>query len=337
MSPYFLYAMKTVGLTYDLKTDYQFKEGDPQDANAEFDHPSTVEVISNAIAACGFKVKRIGNAANLLEQLGSLDVDIVFNISEGLYGRNRESQVPILLEMAGIPFVGSDALTLGITLDKIVAKKIFISEGIPTPRFLEIKNIESLKDADHMQFPMIVKPRFEGSSKGLTESSRVEDMSSLKRQAGMIIDSYKQPALVEEFIAGQEFTVAVIENDPPQVLPVVQVEIDGEVELNDKFYTFARISSDRLKYICPAKIPKDLSKKISDIALAVYNAVDCRDFGRVDFRTDSKGNPYVLEINPLPCLSTEDVFMLIANNMGITYEQMVGKILNSALKRHRLI
>jgi D-alanine-D-alanine ligase len=104
--------MKTVGLTYDLKTDYKFKEGDPVDANAEFDSPSTVDVIADAIAANGFKVKKIGNANNLLEKMDNLGVDIVFNISEGLTGRNRESQVPILLEMAGIPFVGADALTL---------------------------------------------------------------------------------------------------------------------------------------------------------------------------------------------------------------------------------
>ncbi len=115
--------MKTVGLTYDLKTDYEFKAGDPPDANAEFDHPSTIGVIANAIKSQGFKVKKIGNAANLLEKMNSLEVDIVFNISEGISGRNRESQVPILLEMAGIPFVGADAMTLSLTLDKIMAKR----------------------------------------------------------------------------------------------------------------------------------------------------------------------------------------------------------------------
>ena len=154
--------MKTVGLTYDLKTDYTFKKDDPPDANAEFDHPSTVDVIAKAIESNGFKVERIGNVSNLLEKIDSLKVDIVFNISEGLSGRNRESQVPILLEMANIPFVGADALTLGLTLDKIIAKKIFIAEKIPTPKFFEVKTTEALKDTDHLKFPLIVKPRFEG-------------------------------------------------------------------------------------------------------------------------------------------------------------------------------
>jgi len=328
--------MKTVGLTYDLKTDYEFKVGDPPDANAEFDHPSTIDVIASAIESQGFKVKKIGNAPRLLEKIDNLGVDIVFNISEGISGRNRESQVPIILEMADIPFVGADALTLGLTLDKVMAKKIFIAEDIPTPRFFEIKSVDNLLNTDHLKFPLIVKPRFEGSSKGLTESSRVENMEELKKQVEYVMNTYKQPALIEEFISGQEFTVAVVGNDPPEVLPIVQIKIDGRLKLNDKFYTFARIASDRLAYICPARISQELKKEISELALKTYNAVECRDFGRVDFRVDNDGKPYVLEINPLPSLSTEDVFMIVAKQVGISYEEMIGKILNSALKRHNL-
>lgn len=328
--------MKTVGLTYDLKTDYEFKEGDPPDANAEFDHPSTINVIAKAIEACGFKVKKIGNAINLLEKIDNLGVDIVFNISEGISGRNRESQVPVLLEMAGVPFVGADALTLGMTLDKVIAKKIFIAEKIPTPKFFEVKSIEELVNADHCKFPLIVKPRFEGSSKGLSEDSRVENIEELKKQVEYIVTTYKQPALIEEFISGKEFTVAIVGNDPPEAMPPVQIKIDGRLQLKDKFYTFARITSDRLEYICPARVSQDLKKKLIDLALKTYRAVECRDFGRVDFRVDSEGNLYVLEINPLPSLSTEDVFNLVASNIGISYEQIIGRILNSAIKRYNL-
>lgn len=328
--------MKTIGLTYDLKTDYQFKKDDPSDANAEFDHPTTIDVIAEAIESRGYQVKRIGNAANLLGDLRQPGVDMVFNISEGLFGRNRESQVPILLEMAGIPFVGSDALTLGLTLDKIMAKKIFIASGIPTPRFFEIKDAQEISGKDHLRFPLIVKPRFEGSSKGLSESSRVENKDDLKKQAEFIIKTYKQPALVEEFIRGEEFTVAIIGNENPEVMPIVQIKIDGKLKLNDRFYTFARITSDRLEYICPARIEQALKKKISELALKAYQAVECRDFGRVDFRVDNEGNIYVLEINPLPSLSTEDVFLLIAKTIGISYEEIIGKVLDSAFKRHNL-
>ncbi len=329
--------MINVGLTYDLKTDYKFKKGDPPDANAEFDHPSTISVIEKAILTHGVRVKRIGNVANLIENLSSLDVDIVFNISEGLAGRNRESQVPILLEMAGVPFVGSDALTLGLTLDKIIAKKVFIAEKIPTPKFFEIKNMAALKDSDHLRFPLIVKPRFEGSSKGVTEDSRVANMDELSKQAEFIINTYKQPALIEEFIRGSEFTVAIIgNNEDALALPAVQIQIDGKLDLGNKFYTFEHINDNKLIYICPPKISPQMSKKLADLALKTYHATECLDFARVDFRVDKEGNPYVLEINPLPSLSTEDVFMFSARAMGTTYEDLIGRVLKSALKRYNL-
>lgn len=327
--------MMTIGLTYDLKTEYKFKEGDPQDANAEFDHPSTVDVVAGTIESLGYKVKKIGNVRNVLENINNLRVDLVFNISEGLSGRNRESQVPILLEMQNIPFVGSDALTLGLTLDKLMTKKILIAEGLPTPKFCEARNAEDF-NLDHFKFPLIVKPRFEGSSKGLSDKSRVENIDGLKRQVGLMVNTYHQPALIEEFISGSEYTVALIGNDPVEVLPPIQVKIDGHLEVGDLFYTFGRISSDRVEYICRTDTDDPLIKELMDLAKRTYQAVDCLDFGRVDFRVDSKGKPYILEINPLPSLSTEDVFMIIAKAIGSSYPDMVGKVIDSALKRYGL-
>jgi len=327
---------KVVGLTYDLKTDYKFKEGDPKDANAEFDARSTISVIAKALEKGGNKVERIGNVNNLLEKLNNLSVDIVFNISEGLHGRNRESQVPVLLEMKGIPYVGSDGLTLGATLDKAIAKKILLSEGIPTPRFMEAKDTQALENLDHLKFPLIVKPRYEGSSKGLSEQSRVENRADLKKQVEFVVETYHQPALIEEFISGSEYTVALIGNDQPEVLPPVAIKIDGRFKLEDKFYTFARIKSNRLEYVCPEHMSKDLKEKICDMALKSYLALECRDFGRVDFRVDNSGKPYVLEINPLPSLSSEDVFMTIAKHMKVSYDSLINRILDAAVARYNL-
>ncbi|MFN7169931.1 MAG: D-alanine--D-alanine ligase, partial [Candidatus Omnitrophota bacterium] len=166
---------KIVGLTYDLKDDYIFKEYDPPDANAEFDHWQTIRAIEKALLKEGNRVVHIGNVHNLLRKLEKLKVDIVFNIAEGIHGRNRESQVPVILELKGIPFVGSDGLTLGITLDKLFAKKIFLAEGIPTPNFLEISHLETIGKFS-LNFPLIVKPRYEGSSKGLSPDSLVKDV-----------------------------------------------------------------------------------------------------------------------------------------------------------------
>jgi D-alanine-D-alanine ligase len=323
-----------VGLTYNLKTEYTFKPGDPPDANAEFDHPDTVKVIEDAIRSGGHEVVCIGGGKALLEHYDGIDVDIVFNIAEGYEGRNRESQVPIILEMLGVPFVGGDGLTLGLTLDKVMTKKILLAEGVPTPRFAELHDAAQAKRID-LAFPLIVKPRFEGSSKGMHNASLVNNVDELHRQATWLIQTYKQPALVEEFIEGQEFTVAVIGNSPPTALPPVQIRIDGTLDLGRLFYTFERIrhGSD---YVCPAPISEAMAARLSEVALQTYQAVECRDFGRVDIRVNRQGQPFVLEINPLPSLSTEDVFPLVAKAQGMTYDAIINRILDEAVARYGL-
>lgn len=327
---------KRIGLTYDVKTDYKPKFGDPLDINAEFDHPLTVDAIAEAIESGGYEVVRIGNVKKLLENLDRLDVDIVFNICEGMDGRNRESQVPTLLEMKGIPFVGADGLSLGITLDKVVAKKIFMVGNIPTPKYTQIDSSLSTNGVC-LKFPMIVKPRFEGSSKGLCDNSLVKNRKELLRQSKWIIDTYKQPALVEEFIRGREFTIGIIGNENPEVLPIVQVEIDGRLDADNLFYTFSRIhAAGAIRYVCPAPISKRMQKRLGDLAIVTFKATECRDFGRVDIRVDKKDNPYVLEINPLPSLSTEDVFGVVGEFLGIGYNGMILKILEQAIERYGL-
>ncbi len=321
-----------VGLTYNVKSEFVPQPGDPPDINAEFDHEETVAHIERAIQEAGHTVVRVGNARRLLEQKAPLPVDIVFNIAEGYEGRNRESQVPILLEMMRVPFVGADGLTLGLTLDKVLTKKVLIAEGIPTPRYAETSDPEKLWQMD-LAYPLIAKLRCEGSSKGLSEKSLVNTPEELTRQVRWLIDTYKKSSVfIEEFIEGQEFTVAVIGNESPEPYPVCQIALDGTTDLGRKFFTFAylRAGSD---YICPAPIPAPLARQMQELAVRTYRAVDCRDFGRVDFRVDRKGRPYVLEINPLPSLSTEDVFNFIAKTKGLTHHQIIQRILETALIR----
>jgi len=326
---------KTIGLTYDLKTDYVLSTCEPADANAEFDHPDTIGVIESAIERFGYNVRRIGNVHSLLKYLKSKEkkVDIVFNVAEGRFGRNRESQVPIILEMMGIPFVGSDGLTLGLTLDKVMTKKILLTEGIPTPRFAQVESPQQLNGMA-LNYPLIVKPRCEGSSKGLNDNSVVGSYKSLKKQVRWVIETYKQPAIIEEFICGREFTVAILGNSSPRALPLVQIRIDGSLDLGKLFYTFSRIHSDTLDYVCPAPVSKKLSARIAEVALETYKALECRDFARVDVRVDKHAQPYVLEINPLPSLSTEDVFAVIAKYKKMSYDRMLVNILEEGLKRY---
>ncbi len=325
---------KIIGLTYNLKTDWVRGPDDPSDINAELDKPHTIERIIAAFESGGHRVKKIGNVHDLLKQIDHLGVDIVFNICEGTTGRNRESQVPMLLELKGIPYVGADALTLGITLDKVVAKKLFISEGIPTARYFVAESVENLEKQNTIGYPLIVKTIHEGSSKGISQDSRVADLEGLKRQVHLINTVYKQPALCEEFIKGTEFTVAVLGNEPPQAMPIVQVSIDGDTNLGDEFYTFERISSSALQYVCPARISDALTRNIQDLAVRVYKCVGCRDLGRVDFRVDQKGNPYVLEINPLPSLDPQDSFSIFPKVTGSSYDAVLNRVVGFALKRY---
>lgn len=323
----------TIGLTYDLKTDWTPSANDPIDASAELDSFTTVEALKAAFESAGHSVKLIGNAKNLLKALPNLGVDLVFNIAEGHHGRNRESQIPAILDLYRIPFVGADALTLGVTLDKVVAKKCFIADGVPTARYFKATSHDDLKLLNTIGFPLFVKTLHEGTSKGITADSRVQTPEQLKTQVDRIYSNYNQPALVEEFIKGTEYTVGVIGNENAEAMPVVQYAIGNKTDLGNEFYTYRYVAEKVVNHICPAPIDAALAKKLEEIAVKAYKSVDCRDFGRVDFRVDEKGNPYVLEINPLPNLNPDDVFVLFGKVKGMSYNQIILSILDQALHR----
>lgn len=328
-----------IGFTYDAKNDYKLLPSDPPDKYAEFDSEETLSEIENALKSSGHKVERIGNANSLLQKIAQgKRWDMVFNIAEGVKGRNRESQVPVLLELFGIPYSGSDALTMGVTLDKAVAKIVVSHGGVLTPDFLEIENVVVLDEKKFkLKYPVIVKPSEEGTSKGITPESVCRNFDEVKKITRRVVEEYGQPALVEEFIAGTEFTVAVIENDPPFVLPPVQIAIKGKTSLGEDFYTYERVKNDEIKYICPAEIRKELEEKLKAVSLKAYAALGIKDFGRIDIRVDKNGTPYFLECNPLPNLGLIDVFPLVASAAGSTYDRILVRILNAALKRNKLI
>ncbi|MBF0570880.1 MAG: ATP-grasp domain-containing protein [Candidatus Omnitrophica bacterium] len=330
---------KIIGITYDLKSDWQNSQDDPVDAAAELDGHKTIEGLKTALESAGHKVVLIGGARQLINRMisGDFKADIVFNISEGFKGRNRESQVPAILDLYNIPFVGADALTLGVTLDKVVAKKCFIADGIPTARYFKATSTDNLIELNTIGFPLFVKTLHEGTSKGITQSSRVENFQQLKVQVDHICRHYKQPALVEEFIKGTEFTVAVIGNNPPEPMPVVQYAIAGKTALGNEFYSYRHVAQKLVEHICPAPIDEKLFFCLQEMAVRAYKAVDCRDFGRVDFRVDEAGKPYVLEINPLPNLSPDDVFVIFGKVKGMSYNQIINRIMDEALTRLRVI
>ncbi len=326
-----------IGLTYDLKTDCELKPGEPADKYAEFDKEETIAVIENALKEGGNQVVRIGNGKKLLKFLvvKKGEVDIIFNIAEGINTRSREAQVPAILDMLEIPYVGSDPLTQALTLDKLMAKKIIAYHGLPTPEFILVNKMSDLKKFN-LSFPVIAKLRYEGTSKGLDKGAKANNFGEMKKRVRWALETYHQPVLVEEFIQGKEFTIGLIGNEKPEVLPAVQIAINGKLDLGEDFYIHSLVESTGVDYICPAKIKSNLKKKISELAGQCYQVLECRDFGRIDIRCDEKDNPYFLECNPLPSLAMVDIWPIVARQNGLTYNQIINKILTYAVTRNNL-
>lgn len=327
-----------IGLTYNLKDEVSPLSILNSEFNEEFDSIKTIDALCNILEKYGFKTVRLGGNLDIKDNLKKSKVDFVFNIAEGYYGRNRESFVPSILEAMNIPYSGSDPLTLGMTLDKIVAKKLFQCAKIPTPRYYVIRREEDLKDAeDRLQYPVIAKPAWEGSSKGLYNSSKAADQDSLKETIKNLLEKYpRQPILVEEYIKGREITVGIVGNESPTIIALMGI-INKKEPGEDFFYSLEvkRDWQNLVDYESPPRIHHTLDMQIRRFALMAYREFGCRDISRIDFRISEYNEPYLLEINPLPGLSPEygDIVIMAQKN-NITYEDLVLSILNSAFVRY---
>jgi len=325
-----------VGLCYDTFADFTWQAGDPADADAEFEPRTTVEALALAIEACGFTPVDIGPAHALRERLCSgLTLDAAVNIAESAHSRNREAYVPILLEMAGIPCLGSDALTLSLSLDKAWTKDLVHRAGVPTPPYLSIADPADVEaDGLPAPFPLFVKPRYEGTSKGITAESKVHSPEALQDAVARVVDRYRQPALVEKFIeGGGEFTVAVTGHAPPEALPALQRATEtttgiGLHALEHRGMPAAAWGHDLNGTLHPA-----LEATLQHQALTVFETLECRDFARADFRVDGNGRVWFLEINPLPSFAPDDTFAIIAELMDISYEAFLADVLRRGFER----
>jgi D-alanine-D-alanine ligase len=326
-----------VGITYNLKKDFSLQD-QPVDSLEEFDSEETIDAIRDVLLDDGYEVIKLGGDTGLIDRLRQSSVHIVFNIAEGLDGRNREAHIPALLEFLNIPYTGSDALTLSLTLDKSMAKRVAMSEHIPTPRFKKLEQVEDLKDLD-LRYPLFVKLCYEGSSKGVRLDSKVLDPQSLEEKTRWLLANYRSPVLVEEFINGPEFTVGIIGNENPSILGVMQIEIKGK-PLDEAIYSLEvkREWEKRVQYHCPPLVDKDLLRKIEDVALRSYRVLECRDVSRVDIRIGDDQTAYLLEINPLPGLSpVYGDLPIMARKMGWDYARLIRTIFHHALRRYGLM
>lgn len=322
----------SVGLAYNLKVDSPC--GSPiEDWAAECEESETVERIASALRELGHQVTLFPYRPDLAARLSSERVDIVFNIAEGWAGRNRESIVPAILEFLGISYTGSDPLTLGLALDKALAKRVVATAGVPVVSSYVIADLDQLSRCT-IRYPAFVKPNCEGSSKGVRFASRVRNRAELKERVRWVLETYHQPALVEPFLAGREFTVGILGNWSLEILPIMEV-IPGEAAAQcDAFvYSYEMKQGNLERFLCPAPVDDVLAQRLREIAAGAYRALGCVDVGRVDIRLDGAGRPFFLELNPLPGLSGASLLPLQAQAGGISLTALVGRILDHALER----
>jgi D-alanine-D-alanine ligase len=326
-----------IGLAYDLKSAVPLDEASPEDALEEYDSKETVERIAAALTAAGHPVVLLGGGGEFLENIRREPVDIVFNIAEGRgNSRSRESQVPGVLEMLGIPYTGSDSHCLTVCLDKPLSKKLVAAEGVATPQWQLVNDEEDLSKIawEQFPFPAIVKPAYEGSSKGIRLSSVVDGVGQLREEVIRLLDTYRQPVMVEEFITGDEVTVGIIGNAPPRVIGMMHI-VPRKRE--GHFVYSLEVKRDYLNlvdYECPPQLADEIKERIALTSLKVFKCLSCRDFARADFRVSPDGVPYFLEINPLPGLGSYSDLVIMARKLGWTHQGLIQAVLEAALKRY---
>lgn len=326
-----------VGLTYDLRDDYPSDHQAQPDSHGEFDSIETIHHLAAALEDLGHRVCRIGNIQALTQFLARDGrVDIVFNIAEGWQGRSREAQVPALLEAYGIPYTGSDPLTLALCLNKALTKQVWRYHGLMTANACVIQSGDELVElADRLPaFPLFVKPLHEGSSKGISSpDSIIHDAAQLRARVGQLLSGYRQPVLVETYLPGREFTVGILGSGREAavlgVAEVVSTAPGGISGFEDKEEWETRVPD----YYRPLP-PGELADRLGALALAAYRAVNCRDLGRVDIRLDADEMPQLMEINPLPALNRQhSALTFIGRYAGVTYEALIERVLTSATRR----
>jgi len=325
----------------DLRKNHKLK-----DMYAEWDTEETVNAVRDAIAE-RYDVLMIDANEEAYEKLRILRPDFVFNIAEGLYGVSREGQIPAMLEMLQIPYLGSDALTLGLCLDKARAKEVLSYHKIATAGFTVIRSMSDFDDV-RLKFPAMVKPLHEGSSKGIYNSCVVRNPDDLANEVKIILDTYGQPALVEDYLPGREFTVALMGNgNDVAVFPIVEIKFDALPTGVNPIYSYeAKWIWDQRDnpldaYECPAKLSEPLKQEITTICRDTYRVLNCRDWSRIDVRLDSNGKPNILEINPLPGIlpnpSDNSCFPKAARAAGLSYNQLINSVLDIAMKRNGIL
>jgi D-alanine-D-alanine ligase len=334
--------------------EFEREEDDPPDAGAEFDRRETIEAIAGALEADGHWVHFCVADDTLPEALMNLRPHMVFNIAEGVMGDGREAQVPALCELLGIPYTASRVVAHALSLDKAQTKRIWQQFDLPSAPFQEITRLEEV-DQHSLRFPLFVKPVREGTGMGVDGGAIVHDQKALRERVEWVLHQYRQPALVEEYLPGREFTVGFIGNagDPAarrnpafygtdgyHWFPVLEIDTQPSVSPNVYGHDAKALdigATGAPGYLCPADIPETLQMKLIELTRKAAQALGVCDVSRVDFRLGADGQPYLMEINTLPGLNplVSDLCIMAAAE-GMLYKDLITEILYLAAERFGL-
>jgi len=326
-----------IGIVYELLGSLPRRAGDPPDADAEYEPEATLLALEAAIRHAGHRPLRLGAPHALLAAAGKGELpalDAVWNIAEGFGSRNREAWAPVLLEMLGIPCLGSDPLSLSLSLDKAWTKDVLAAAGVPVA---SQRSVESAAEAQTVAlpapFPLFVKPRWEGTAKGIAPSSRVEDRAALVREVERVVRLYRQPALVEAFLPGPEYTVTLVGNAPPRALPVLQRALETRSGIGLHALERHAPPGAPWAYETPGTLTPALEAELAALGQRAFAALRCRDFARADFKLDAAGAPVFLELNPLPTFAPDGSFGILAELLGTPHEALLAEALHAGLVR----
>ena len=317
-----------VGLTFDLRSWY-IDRGYSMDETAEFDKQETVDALENSLKLMGYETELIGNTFQLIEALAAgKKWDIVFNIAEGLYGDGRESVVPAILDQYKIPYVFSGPVIMGLSLNKHIAKLVVSAAGVPVSPGILVSGLKDLEKYN-LEFPLFVKPVSEGTGKGITEKSLVNSFAELKAMVEWILSEFRQPALVEEYLPGREFTVGIVGYGEDAVA------IGGmEVICANNLPYSVEVKENYQNYCTYKPLDEDIIDECKSVALSAWRALDAVDAGRVDLKADRKGRICFIEANPLAGLNPVHSDLPILSRMyGIQYQTLMEMIMKAAIKR----
>jgi len=333
-----------IGLAYNQKPEPTAADEPPStsDAFAEWDDPATIDAVAHALSRFG-KVVRLEADASFPHKLALVRPDLVFNMAEGLEGETRESLVPAICEFLDIRYTGSSPLTLALALHKARAKELLAYRGVPTAPFACVSQFADLERVA-LPYPLFVKPVAEGSSKGVFADNLCATRPELEERTHHLLERYAQPVLIETYLPGPEFTVAILGNGPAAAcLPIIGFDFSTLPPGAQPVYGYeAKWIWDTPDhplpiFQCPAPIAPELYREIERTALDAYHVLGCRDWCRVDVRVDRFGVPNIVELNPLPGIipdpAMNSCFPKAARAAGISYDELIQEVVQIAWRR----